>query len=338
MLPLVFASFTWGLSEIMCDECIDDGESGHGGADGRYYPMYTVRACSRAVFGYLGAAPEKVPVDIEPAATASERTMAERAGKMSGEQCTAIAGLVLFPCTVVLHALIPPEHAAFGAGTGAAPHKYGPPVLWLAALGGVTQGLAALALYKAYETAPSTLIVPLTQLTAVMTLITSTLTALAAPFFPELLGMMSHSMIHPKDLLAYVVVLVGGLYPVTKGNISQFFDRGFWLQKFVVVVLVNDFLLALAYEIISICTSGENGMHPDMYVVITGYANTMLYLGVFVLVPKFRLEFKMLRDVEAYYLLLGVGAEVTFRCGVHHGLACYCRYRLCVPIGSHSRQ
>jgi hypothetical protein len=26
MLPLVFASFTWGLSEIFCDACIDDGE------------------------------------------------------------------------------------------------------------------------------------------------------------------------------------------------------------------------------------------------------------------------------------------------------------------------
>ena len=46
-------------------------------------------------------------------------------------------------------------------------------IFWLAALGGVAQGFAALALYKAYETAPSTLIVPLTQLTAVMTLVVS---------------------------------------------------------------------------------------------------------------------------------------------------------------------
>ena len=67
-------------------------------------------------------------------------------------------------------------------------------------------------------------------------------------------------------MVAYVIILVGGLYPVAKGNVGEMMKREFWAQPFVVLVLLNDLFLAATYEIIAICTSSTGGMSPDMHV------------------------------------------------------------------------
>jgi len=218
LFPLIFASVTWGVSEICCDACIDDGEyeppAGLKGQESAI-PVYTVRN----LLGGKGAV---------------SKLMWERGGKLSGEQGTAVAGIIMVPCGFLLHLKLDQSDVVWAPDDA---------VFWIAAVGGVTQGFAALALYKAYETAPSTLIVPLTQLTAIMTLLVSFGLAYIAPSYPDLLGALEGSMITNKDMLAYVIILFAGLYPVTKGNVSQFATLAFWKQDFVAITLANDVLL-----------------------------------------------------------------------------------------------
>ena len=52
-----------------------------------------------------------------------------------------------------------------------------------------------------------------------------------------------------QDLVAYVIIVVGGLYPVTKGNVKEFLSSKFWRQPFVMIVLANDVMLAICYEV-----------------------------------------------------------------------------------------
>jgi hypothetical protein len=44
---------------------------------------------------------------------------------------------------------------------------------------------------------------------------------------------MEDSFITSRDMLAYVIILVGGLYPVAKGNIGEMMKLSFWKQGFV---------------------------------------------------------------------------------------------------------
>ena len=68
-------------------------------------------------------------------------------GKLSGEQGTAINGSVMLPCTIALHWGLPKDDALMLPEAGTDP--IGRSVFFLAVIGGLTQGLAALALYKA---------------------------------------------------------------------------------------------------------------------------------------------------------------------------------------------
>lgn len=292
LLPLLLAAFTWGISEIFCDACIDDGEF-----DASSVKKEDLAQTLRNLYASIICGGDMFR---EPAG-GGNALMASRGGKLSGEQGTAIAGVVMVPCALFLHTSLPATESIYA-------HEQS--VTILAMVAGVTQGLAALTLYKAYETAPSTLIVPMTQLTAVMTLFVSLVVASIAPRYPDLLGALEGSFITGKDMVAYVIILFGGLYPVAKGNVGEMMKKEFWRQPFVTFVLLNDLFLAVTYEIIAICTSSTGGMSPDMYVVITSYSNVVIYIGIFLVIPTFRTEMMLLGDAGVSYVVLAMGSEL----------------------------
>jgi hypothetical protein len=48
-------------------------------------------------------------VDADIKLSSTEQVMRKRGGKLSGEQGTAVAGLVMIPCTVLLHSMLAEE-------------------------------------------------------------------------------------------------------------------------------------------------------------------------------------------------------------------------------------
>ncbi len=220
-------------------------------------------------------------------------------GKLTGEQATFVSGATMLLCALLLNFIVPngtwnPDNAGW----------------WIALLSGFLNAIAAFMLYKAYETAPSTIIVPLVQLTAVMMLITSTVVSLIAPYFPSVLASQTNNYITLREGLAYIIILIGGLYPATNGNIQLFLKRDFWKQPYVLFILINDFLLALLYEMIEIATSETHNISPEQYVIVSSYTTVFSYIILFTFVERMRHEVIGLRHVHRRNIQLCMAAEV----------------------------
>eukprot|EP00047_Mylnosiga_fluctuans_P006725 m.248720 g.248720 ORF g.248720 m.248720 type:complete len:393 (-) comp15824_c0_seq1:152-1330(-) len=220
-------------------------------------------------------------------------------GKLSGEQATFLSGATMLICAITLNCLVP-------EGTWA-PDNLG---WWIAFASGFINALAALMLYKAYETAPSTVIVPLVQLTAVMMLLTSTIVTMLAPVFPALLESEKDSYLTPRDAIAYVIILIGGLYPAAKGNIQYFLRPEFWKQPYVMFILINDLMLAFLYEMIEIATSETHGVTPEQYIIVSSYTTVLSYCFIFSCMRSMRREVVELRHAHRKYIQLCVASEV----------------------------
>ena len=220
-------------------------------------------------------------------------------GKLSGEQATFMCGITNLICVLVLN-------LAYPEGSWA-PHKVG---WWLSLAAGVVNAASTFFLYKAYETAPSTVIVPLAQLTAVMMLIASTAVSLIAPIFPDILASEVGNFISFKEAIAYTIILVGGLYPATKGNIQMFLEPRFWKQPFVYYILLNDILLAVLYEIIEVATSENLGITAEQYTIVSTYSNVFSFMAVYFSVPRLRAEVRTLRHCHRRHMVVCFAAEM----------------------------
>lgn len=126
---------------------------------------------------------------------------------------------------------------------------------WFAFFAGMCHFLAYLAVLKAFETVSSTVITPLLQFSALWML---PFTTLIAMFDSE-----DHTEImKPIHLVAYALIIVGGLYPAMEGDLSSMATKSFWCRECVVYCLTGE-LLACFYNIL---------LHRATYTATTGGA------------------------------------------------------------------
>jgi hypothetical protein len=108
-----------------------------------------------------------------------------------------------------------------------------------AVLSGAPHFMAYLLLLKAYETASSTVITPLLQLSALWMLPISTTIALYD----------GTSVITPFHLLGFVLIIVGGFIPAADGNLSMMLCKSFWYKPFIKYTILSE-LLVCVYNIV----------------------------------------------------------------------------------------
>lgn len=220
-------------------------------------------------------------------------------GKLTGEQSAYISGVTMLVCVIIMHLVT--SNGALAWDT---------PLWWLSATAGVLNGFAYILLFKAYETAPSTVIIPLMQLTAIMMLITSTIVALISPYFPTILSTEENGFITLRECIAYVIILVGALYPAAQGNFGQFLLPSFWNQPYVVCILCNDFLVAIVYELMGITTSEHLGGTPEQFIIVSSYASAITMISIFMFNGAMRRHVSTLKYVRSKYLIICGASEV----------------------------
>mmetsp|Transcript_12533 Transcript_12533/g.21018 ORF Transcript_12533/g.21018 Transcript_12533/m.21018 type:complete len:473 (-) Transcript_12533:244-1662(-) len=272
LAALVASSLTFALADILCDICIAEQQEGQrqvetaaddDDSDGIEMQQDTVpttddgsdsdfsssRSPSNTSLGVLAQNPRYKQIDVNSPApiehwNESPPDSAVETG-LTGEQDTAIAGIVTIAGLIVtvLYWMVtgPP------AGTIATrKFKWGPFThlqFWFAMLGGSMAFLHYYFLLKAFEGAPSTVLLPLVQVASVSTLLGSSVVAL---FRHE-------AWITPVHGLAYVLMFVGGILPATGGQLSALFHRSFWRQAFVSFAIFAEFALGLHDLMLSGC-------------------------------------------------------------------------------------
>eukprot|EP01112_Ceratiomyxa_fruticulosa_P016669 TRINITY_DN5078_c0_g2_i1.p1 TRINITY_DN5078_c0_g2~~TRINITY_DN5078_c0_g2_i1.p1 ORF type:complete len:358 (+),score=32.94 TRINITY_DN5078_c0_g2_i1:526-1599(+) len=220
-------------------------------------------------------------------------------GKLNGDQDAAVSGLVMLIVGVVWH---------YTGMQGSIVWNPVLPACWLALIAGSFQCVALLCLLKAFETAPSTVVVPLMQLSAVFVLPISVLVTLLSYRFDILAS--HHTAIHPLHLIAFVLIFVGGFYPSAEGNIKRFLSSAFWRQPAVVYMLFSDILMALYYVLVSICTNASGGMSSSSFMIVSIYGNAITFLSLYIFVVQFRASIHAMSKLAPKYLALSALGEV----------------------------
>ena len=106
---------------------------------------------------------------------------------------------------------------------------------------------------KAFERASSTLITPLVQVTGSWVILGASGVALATGDYSRLVS--------PKEAVCYVVIIVGGLLPAVRGELSRLFRAQFWTQPFVACVAIGELTLGIYELILSSATHASRGSH-----------------------------------------------------------------------------
>ena len=140
---------------------------------------------------------------------------------LTGEQDAAIAGLVTI--LMLLGTVVVTIGQAWSSGgSSEVPHLHWGPTthvqFWFAMLGGSCAFMHYYFLLKAFEGAPSTVLLPLVQVASVSVLLGSSVVSLTR----------NEPWITPVQGLAYVLMFVGGILPSCGGQLSALMERAFW--------------------------------------------------------------------------------------------------------------
>ena len=114
---------------------------------------------------------------------------------------------------------------------------------WFAMLGGGMNFLHYFFFLKAFEGAPSTVLLPLVQVASVSVFLGSSVVAL----------LRHEPWITPTHALAYLLMFIGGILPACAGNLSVLLERSFWRQNFVFFAIAAEFSLGLHDLMLSGC-------------------------------------------------------------------------------------
>ena len=170
---------------------------------------------------------------------------------MTGDQDTAVSGLVTLLIVYAMcyqrwvsHralALEFDERRAKGLAVGSSSGVGGvwSPLQdvewWVAAFGGFLLFVHYMTLYEAYDTAPSTVINPLLQVSSTWVLLGSAIPA----------AISGETFIQPFDLFCYCIIVVGGLLPSIQGDLWGMLRPAFWRQSFVKNAVLSELSLGL---------------------------------------------------------------------------------------------
>lgn len=176
---------------------------------------------------------------------------------LSGAQDAAIAGLVTILgliCSVFYWILF----SANSDGTskkGTTTLKWRPSThlqWWFAMLGGAMAFLHYFFLLKAFEGAPSTVLLPLVQVASVSVL-----------FGSSIVNLIKHEpFITPTHMLAYLLMFVGGILPACAGQLHVLLQPSFWKQSFVTFAIAAELALGMHDLMLSGCAYNPTAPSP----------------------------------------------------------------------------
>jgi len=183
---------------------------------------------------------------------------------------------------------------------------------------------------RAFRTASSTVITPLLQLSAVwMTVLRSLQPLLALTFLvdasqkadaasADALYVASTAM-HPFHLLSIFLIFVGGFLPAARGDVSRFFQGGFYRQEAVRCCIVGELLICVYNAMLHACTfRGEGKSAGDVlaFFVLSRAGNACsCLLAVLLGLDGFGRR-ALARSVSHRPLLVAVAGEVLSVVGV----------------------
>ena len=169
---------------------------------------------------------------------------------LTGAQDAAIAGIMNTLGVIVsgVYWLLTNKASGGGAATGVAAFylRWRPAThmqWWFAMLGGCMNFLHYFFFLKAFEGAPSTVLLPLVQVASVSVFLGSSVVAL----------LRHEPWITPTHALAYLLMFIGGILPACAGNLSMLLERAFWRQNFVAFAIAAEFSLGLHDLLLSGC-------------------------------------------------------------------------------------
>lgn len=178
----------------------------------------------------------------------SEIEAAHEGEGLSGAQDAAIAGLVTILGLVcsVFYWLLFNTNADGSSKKGTTTLKWRPSThlqWWFAMLGGAMAFLHYFFLLKAFEGAPSTVLLPLVQVASVSVL-----------FGSSIVNLIKHEpFITPTHALAYLLMFVGGILPACAGQLHVLLERSFWRQSFVAFAIAAELALGMHDLMLSGC-------------------------------------------------------------------------------------
>eukprot|EP01133_Synstelium_polycarpum_P008699 gene8699-10219_t len=250
--------------------------------------------------------------------------------KLTGEQDSIVSGIVMLFCGFMLH-LFYGSAAVYDFYTvpdAAAANfdiiRIAPGIVFYAALiSGVFQCFSLIYLLKSFESSSSTVIVPLMQLNSLFVLPIGIVLSFLSTFFPILSTF--HKIITPLHFIAFILIFIGGFYPAVEGEWSQF-NRSFWRQRAVRLVLLSDLLIAVYYVLVTFCTNESGGMSSMSFLVISIYGNAITFLFLILFVAKFRRSAVAILYIRKKYVLLSALGEVLSITGYFFVSISYHRY------------
>lgn len=90
---------------------------------------------------------------------------------------------------------------------------------------------------------------------------------------------------NPLHLLAYVMILIGGLTPATDGHILRIISKEFWQQQFVRYALLADMAHAVYTVVVSFVGNEDSGATFNIYANMEFFLLTrVMFVVMFVLI------------------------------------------------------
>eukprot|EP00743_Colponemidia_sp_Colp-15_P009326 GILK01010194.1.p1 GENE.GILK01010194.1~~GILK01010194.1.p1 ORF type:complete len:383 (-),score=38.65 GILK01010194.1:98-1246(-) len=159
----------------------------------------------------------------------------------------------------------------------------------------------------AFESASSTVILPLVQLSSLWMLLGSS---------AQRYLMNEPWMQHPVHLLAYILILLGGLLPAAKGNLRTTLNKEFWAQKFVRLAVMSEVCNGTYNVLLSSYTQAvvpkgvkEAPTETTEFLLISRFAFVITAIIVYSATPFLRAEFLRLKSVDKKFILISFFGE-----------------------------
>eukprot|EP00966_Prymnesium_polylepis_P279614 6459685-Prymnesium_polylepis.1 len=229
---------------------------------------------------------------------------------LTGPQDAAISGLVTtvgLVLAVGYQLLRTPSIAALGSHLKWRPGTH--LEFWFALLGGICSFLHNFFLLKAFEHAPSTVLLPLIQVASVSVLFGSSALALLrgdkfiTPTHAVAGSLLAQPAPQDNEWPPRARRFFGGLLPATGGQLSTLLQPAFWRQRFVGLAVASELTLGLHDLLLSGCAyerphaqqhgrpaEGEEGTESFEFVVWSRCAFVITFFSAYLLVRPLRDE------------------------------------------------
>jgi len=278
LLAIIGATLCWGVADVLCDICIGEDEEDEDESeteslisaqkrhvndedDARGDIEMVLAPASSSLLRRAPRQRNEIKTTMSPETETSHDVDIDDDDSndhLTGEQDCAVAGLVTF---AVVYLMSIKRTMDKGAADGSfTPHDelMGPDTVawspwkdvewWVAAFGGFLLFWHYLLLLWAYDTAPSTLITPLLQVSSTWVLLGSAIPA----------AITGATFIRPFDLICYAIIVAGGLLPsVHEKGMSFMFSKAFWKKSFVRCTVLSEVCVGLYDLLLSACVGSS---------------------------------------------------------------------------------